>query len=134
MFEFLFAYNDLGILMLRFALGVIMAVHGYPKLFVDSKSYINFLKSLNIPLPNYLAYISGIAEFFGGISVIIGFLTQIAVFFITINMAVALWVNAFKFKKAFVGGYEFDLILLLTALALLFIGPGLYSIDWFLFR
>ncbi len=134
MFEFLFLYDDFGILVLRVVLGIIVAVHGYPKLFIDSEAHIRFLKSLNIPMPRYAAYLSAIAEFFGGISLIIGFLTQIAAVLIIINMAVALWVNAVKFRKKLIGGYELDLILLAGTFALLFIGPGFYSIDWFLFR
>lgn len=134
MFEFLFQYDDLGILLLRFALGIIMTVHGYPKLFGGGEAHMKFLKSLNLPMPRFAAYLSGIAEFFGGISLVIGFLTQIAAVLIAINMAVALWVNAVKFKKTLIGGYELDLVLLTGAISLLFIGPGFYSIDWFLLR
>lgn len=132
MLQFIVNYG-IAILILRVALGTIMAAHGFPKLFKDRNGTIDFFKKLAFPIPVFLATLVGIVEFFGGLSLILGFFTQIAAFLIFINMAVALGVNVIKFKKQLIGGYELDLILLLVSLSIMLLGPGSYSIDWFLF-
>ena len=69
----------------------------------------------------------GGVEFFGGIALIVGFATQLAAALVAVNMLVA--ISKVKFKQGLVNGYEFDLVLLVIALALLVLGPGAYALD-----
>ena len=129
-FPQLFAFDQLAPFILRLVLGIIFIVHGYPKLFKSFGQTVGFFESIGIKPAKFWVLIVGVAEFFGGIALLAGFLTQIAAALIAINMLVAtIYVKKIKFKKGLVDGYEFDLILLAAALALLFLGPGAFSID-----
>ena len=67
--------QPLALLVLRIVLGVIMIGHGYSKVFGGLSHHVQFVSSLG--LPGWLAYVSAVTEFFGGILVIAGLLTQV---------------------------------------------------------
>jgi|SRR3989344_6941910 len=129
-FPQLFAYEQLAPLILRLVLGIIFIAHGYPKLFKNFGATVDFFGSVGLKPAKFLVIIVAVSEFFGGIALVLGFLTQIAALLITMVMLVAMvYVKKIKFKKGLVDGYEFDLILFAAALALLFLGPGAFAID-----
>jgi putative oxidoreductase len=69
-------------------------------------------------------------EFFGGLLVLIGFLTPLAGLMITAVMAGAIaTVHMSKGFFAGNGGIEFPLMLLASGLALVFTGPGRFSVE-----
>ncbi len=119
------AQPDISLLILRIGLGIIFILHGWPKIKNPTG-----MKGMVGTLPSILA---AIAEFFGGLGILLGFLTQIAALGIFFNMLVALYFHKFKWKDVFIGkekfGYEYPFILCLVALALLLLGAGAYSID-----
>ena len=119
------AQPDISLLILRIGLGIIFILHGWPKIKNPTG-----MKGMVGTLPSILA---AIAEFFGGLGILLGFLTQIAALGIFFNMLVALYFHKFKWKDIFIGkekfGYEYPFILCLAALALLLLGAGAYSID-----
>lgn len=133
-------YLDLAPLILRVVVGITFVVHGYPKLFGESmggpKGVAGFFGQLGIPFPLFFAYVVGVTEFFGGISLILGFLTRIIALLLAMIMVVA--ISKVKFKTGFiskpleggmVGGYELDLVILGAALSLVFLGGGSLSLD-----
>lgn len=126
-FPALLTYKLLAPLILRVALGVIFIVHGYPKLFRQFNQTSKFFGSIGLKPAKFWVLAVGIVEFFGGIALVLGIFTQVAALFIAINMLGAIF--KVSGKKGFAGGYEFDLILLAAALALLFLGPGILSFD-----
>lgn len=128
-FPQLFAFSELAPFILRVVLGIIFVVHGYPKLFKAFSQTIKFFESIGIKPAKFWVLIVGISEFFGGIFLLTGFLTQISAGLIAIVRLVAIYVKVRKFKKGLIDGYEFDLILLAAALALILLGPGAFSID-----
>src|SRR5579871_7062163 len=79
---------------LRIILGVVFFAHGAQKLlgwfggygFTGTMGF--FTHTMHIPAP--LAFLAIVAEFFGGIGIILGFLTRIAAFGIAVNMLVAI--------------------------------------------
>ena len=75
------------------------------------------------------AYSSGIAEFCGGLALVLGFRTRLAAVLVMANLAVAIrkvhWQNGFYGS----GGAEFPAALWSSALALLLTGPGAFSVD-----
>ncbi len=107
-FPQLFFLEQIAPFILRLALGAIFVARGYRKLKGEEKSV--------------RARIIIAAELGGGILLIAGFLTQIAAIVIALDRIGALWKNKFQ-------NWEFDLTLLAVAVSLIFLGPGILSID-----
>jgi len=87
-------------------------------------------------IPPFLAFLAIAAEFFGGIGLILGFLTRIAAFGIFCNMLVAIFmVHAHSgFFMNWTGqqageGFEYHLLAIAICLALMIGGAGAPSID-----
>ncbi|MBI4143211.1 DoxX family protein [Candidatus Uhrbacteria bacterium] len=133
-FQSLLAYTDWGLAILRVAVGIIFVVHGIPKLFGPQPGISGFtawLKSMNVPLAGLFGTVVPLLEFFGGIALAIGFLTQPLALLFAINMLVASFLKKTKMGKGFTGdgGWEFDLVLLAASLLLLVSGAGVYALD-----
>ena len=79
---------------LRLVLGIVFFAHGAQKMlgwfggYGFSGTMGFFTSAMHIPAP--LAFLAIAAEFFGGIGLIVGFLTRIAAFGIAVNMLVAI--------------------------------------------
>src|SRR5580658_1371885 len=91
----LFATDDsIATSILRLALGVVFFAHGAQKMlgwfggfgFTGTMGF--FTRLMHIPAP--LAFFAIATEFFGGLGLILGFLTRIAAFGIGVNMVVAI--------------------------------------------
>ncbi|HEV2691163.1 MAG TPA: DoxX family protein [Bryobacteraceae bacterium] len=119
--------QPLALLVLRVVLGVVMIGHGYPKVFGGLSHHVQMVSGLG--LPGWLAYLSAVAELFGGIAVIAGLLTRLAAFTILIDMGVAIWKVHWKNGLLGNGGYQFPLALAAIAFALIFFGAGPIALD-----
>lgn len=123
---------DLGLLLIRLMLGVIGVYHGSGKLFglfggPGIKGFADILAGMKVPVPLVSAVCAGSAEFFGGLAIALGLFTRIGAVFFAFTMAVAIaLVHPDKFSGE--GGMEFPLTLAVVAVALIFTGPGRYSI------
>jgi putative oxidoreductase len=118
--------QPLALLVLRIVLGVIMIAHGYPKVTGIS----HFMQTVSgLGLPGWLAYLSAVAEFVGGILVLLGLITRCASFAILIDLGVAIW--KVHLKNGLLGdkGYQFPLALAAIAFALIFFGAGSMALD-----
>ena len=124
----------LGLLLLRLALASVMIVHGAQKLFgafggSGLTGTARYFGSLGIPAPEGVVWAVSIAEFGGGILLLIGLFTSVAAAAIAVVMAgaiaIAHWPNGFTGE----GGYEFPMMNLAVAVALVLTGPGRYSLD-----
>lgn len=114
--------HDLGMLLLRLAVGVVFVAHGWAK-FADMTNTIAFFGQLGMPA--ILAYLVAAVELVGGLALIAGLYTDLAALLLGIVMVVALvYVKMVTLKVGLVGGYEYDLVLLASLLALIFVGPG----------
>ena len=133
MFQSLFGLIDLSIaaLLIRLGLGGIFAIHGYPKLKNPGASG-QWLKSMGIP--SGFGLFAGVVELFGGIALILGIFTPIIAVLSALWMLSTTWLAATKIKKKFVGGWEFDIALMILALALALIGGGIFSLDRLILR
>src|SRR3989338_3429222 len=127
LFPDLFVFEQFAPLILRLVFGAVFIVHGYPKLFTQFAETAQFFEAVNIRPAKFLVFVVGIVEFFGGIFLVAGFLTQLVAALIAIDMMVAIW--KVKFRQGFFGGYEFDLALLAMAVSLILLGPGKFSLD-----
>lgn len=152
------AKRDLGLLALRVGAGLTLMAHGYPKLFggpdqappaatkvlgpnfppaVESggpAAFAGVLESMGVPQPQVAAVLSGIAEFGGGLALVLGLFTPQAGVLAAANMAIASrkahWDQGFFGP----GGYEFAALLGLVAGSLALTGPGAISLDHLLKR
>ena len=72
--------------------------------------------------------IVAVVEFFGGLLLISGLLTSAAAFVLAIEMAVA---TIWKIKRGqkLAGGFELDLLLVVSLLTIATLGGGIYSLD-----
>jgi putative oxidoreductase len=125
---------------LRLVLGAVFFAHGAQKMlgwfggfgFAGTMDF--FTGMAHIPAP--LAFLAIAAEFFGGIGLILGFLTRIAAFGIGVNMLVAILMVhlPFGFFMNWTGtqkgeGFEFHLLVLAIVAYLMIRGAGAFSVD-----
>jgi putative oxidoreductase len=130
--------QNISSLVLRIGVGVILAAHGAQKLFGWFGGYGlegtgQWMASIGLE-PGYLmALLAGSAEFFGGIALIIGFLTRPAAIVSAFTMLVAMfsvhWANGFFLSN---GGIEFALALALASVTIALQGAGKISVDGFI--
>ncbi len=120
---------DAGLLILRLFLGLVMIYHGSPKLFKPAMrgQVIGGMKSMGVPVG--LTVIASLIEFLGGLGLVLGLLTQLAAFFIFVEMIGTTVLSKRKMGRKFMGGYELDVAYFAVGLALVFLGPGALSID-----
>ena len=140
------AGDSLALMMLRVPLGIIFIAHGSQKLLGLfgghglTATFRTFEEKMGIP--PVFTFLAIIAEFGGGIGVLLGFLTRLSGLGIAAVMAVAIWkvhlVNGF-FMNWFMTpgkghGIEYNLALLGMAMALALKGGGPWSVDRFLWK
>ena len=119
--------QPLALQVMRLALGAIIVVNGYHKVFGGLHHHVQFVSSLG--LPGWTAYLSSFAEFFGGILVLIGLFTRAAALAICIDLAVAIAKVHLHNGLTGNGGFEFPLALATLAFALIFLGSGPIALD-----
>jgi putative oxidoreductase len=137
----LFATDDsVSVAALRVVLGIVFFAHGAQKMlgwfggFGFSGTMGFFTGTMHIAAP--LAVLAIVAEFFGSLGLILGFLTRIAALGIATNMIVAFFMvhRAFGFFMNWTGmqkgeGFEFHLLVLAIAGFLVVRGAGAFSVD-----
>ena len=116
----------LGIL--RVVLGGIFIAHGAQKLFVFGLAGVGgAFGQMGVPLPGVIGPAIAFLEFFGGIAVVLGLFTRPIALLLAVDMLGAILLV--QISKGLIGGYELELLLLGTALALAVAGAGEYSVD-----
>ena len=119
-----FSFN-LATLLLRFALGILMIVHGYDKLVHFNAYKLTFFNFLHLGQTVSLS-LSIFAEFFCALFLMIGLFTRLTVIPLIINMIVAVF---FVHNSDFFGQGERATLFLAGYFALLLVGPGKASVD-----
>ena len=119
--------QPLALLVMRLALGAVMFVHGYHKVFGGLHHHAQFVASLG--LPAWTAYVSSFTEFLGGLLILLGLFTRVAAFAVCIDLAVAIVKVHLHNGLIGNGGYELPLALAALAFALIFLGAGPIAFD-----
>ncbi len=120
-----------GALLIRLILGSVMFAHGAQKVlgWWGGKGMDATLAGMGQKFPEILVYAASFSELIGGALLIIGLLTRPSALFVAVTMFVA---SAQHLSGGFFAsnkGMEFPLTLAVMALAVVFLGPGKYSID-----
>jgi len=120
--------TNIGLLVLRLAIGVFMIHHGHEKLADPQQFADTYVASLHLPFPLFFAYVAGFSELIGTWLLILGLLTPLGALAITGTMTVA---ATHHILTAGLNIYVLELVALYLggSLALLLIGPGRFSFD-----
>ena len=137
----LFRTSDDRILtLLRLVLGVVFFAHGGQKVlgWFGGYGFTATMKTFTGPMhiPALFAFLAIMAEFLGGLGLILGLLGRIAAFGIAIDMAVAVAMvhQHFGFFMNWAGnqrgeGFEYHLLAIAIAVAVAIRGSGAFSLD-----
>ena len=119
--------GDWGLLALRIGVGVTFLVHGRQK-----RAMWKMQPSAQLPAGTLtLLRVLSIAEPLGGLATLVGLLTQVAAAGFILVMLGAIRLKITQLHKGFSGdgGWEFEFMLLVGAIALLFLGAGRFALD-----
>ena len=123
--------DDIGKLLLRLTLGVLILLHGIGKLTGDISYIGRMLQSAG--LPGYLGYGVYIGEVLAPLLVILGWYSRVGALLIAINMVFAVVLahqsDIFSLTRSGAWALELQALFLVTAVALLLMGPGRISIN-----
>jgi putative oxidoreductase len=120
--------GSVAVLLLRLVMGVALLFHGWGKI----QNPFHWLdKAPNAP-PGFLQALAALAEFGGGIGLLLGLLTPLCAIGILCTMAYAVATHVLRgdpFVSKGGGAYELALVYFTISVALLLLGPGRYSVD-----
>ena len=128
---------DTGLLILRLVLGLTLAAHGLNKFFGGGRipGTARWFESIGMKPGTLHARIAALTETSAGIGLAAGLLTPIPAAGFVALMLVAAWTvhrpNGFFIVKE---GWEYNLVLALSAVAVATIGAGRFSLDWLIFK
>lgn len=130
-FENLSNYKNFGLLIIRIGLGVMFIYHGVPKLSGGPEHWEKLggaMKVVGISYaPAFWGFMAAITETFGGLLLMIGLAFRPVCILLVINLIVAALMHFSK--GAGLEGAAHAIEDAIMFLGLIFIGPGLYSID-----
>lgn len=113
---------DVGLLLIRLGLAAVFIVHGWMKL-SNMDATVGFFATLGLSAA--IAWIVTLFEFVGGVMMLLGTYVCVAGAMLALVMIGA--IATVKGGMGFVGGYEFDAMLLLAAVGVALAGPGKYN-------
>lgn len=128
--------GDVAVLMLRVALGGMLAAHGYHKIFLGGRLAGNAQWFENLGMrPGWLhVRFAAASEIAAGIAMATGFLTTLAAAVFVALMVVAFWTvhrrNGFFVMTS---GWEYNFLIAVAAIAIAGLGAGRVSVEQLLF-
>jgi putative oxidoreductase len=129
------AYN-VGLLILRLVLGLTLAAHGLNKFFGGGRipGTARWFESIGMKPGKFHAAVAATTEVSAGLGLAAGLLTPIPAAGFVSLMLVAAWTvhrpNGFFIVKE---GWEYNLVLAVSAVVVATLGAGKYSLDWLIF-
>ncbi len=128
-------FADLGVFVLRLAVGAVFLAHGAQKAFgafggPGLAGTAGFLGSLGLRPARLWAVVAAGGELLAGALFVTGLLTPLAALLAVATMGVAI-AKVHGPKGFFIqnGGYEYNVVLAVAAVAVATIGPGAWSLD-----
>lgn len=127
------ARRELGLAILRVAVGVVFLSHGAPKLVGGVGGLAGMLDGFGFPAPYAWAWFVAGLEFFGGILLLVGLLVTPVSLLLAVEMAVGMVLvhapNGWYVVGPGTGGVEFNVALIAALAALALAGPGAAAVD-----
>ena len=125
---------DFGLLLIRGAVGFVLAAHGAQKLFGWFGGYglrptASFMATTGLKPGLFWASLAGLSEFGGGVLLALGWFNPLGALGVVAAMATAIILVHWGHFFANNNGMEFPLVLGLAALGVAVAGPGSYSLD-----
>jgi len=128
-------FANVALLALRLTLGAVFLGHGAQKAFgafggPGFAAASGFIGSLGLRPARFWTALAVGGELLAGLLFLLGLLTPVAGLLVLGTMAVAI-AKVHGPKGFFVqnGGYEYNLVLIIAALAVALVGPGAFSLD-----
>ena len=125
----LHSLSDIGLVVLRFVLAAIFWVHGRQK---SAMWHMQPSDKMPKGMLGILRFLS-VAEPLGAVALVVGFATPLAALCYSVIMVGAIKMKVMRWKIPFMAqnatGWEFDLLILVAMIALIFVGAGAYSVD-----
>jgi len=124
---------DVGILILRISVGIVMVAHGLPKIFWKRELFNKkWKKEYGFPLGSVI--ITGIVQVAGGLAIIVGIFTQLSSLILALNMLVATYVSIWKHNEPFLStpegkGWDVNFLLVGALISLVLLGGGAWSLG-----
>ncbi len=124
-------YRDLGLLVLRAGIGIMMTLHGWPKLAGGLPAWEKLGQAMSHVginfFPGFWGFSCAMVETIGGVLLIIGFCFRPVTILLTLNFIVAT-VLLYKTSGVFLD-WSRPAEMLILFFSLIFIGAGKYSVD-----
>lgn len=119
--------NSIGLLWLRLLAGTGIAYHGYGKVFGgDIAGFAEHVAGMGFPFPLVFAWGAALAEFLGGVFIVLGLVTHAAAAAVFVTMGVAAFIahaqDPLKVKELALAYWAMSGTLILT-------GAGYFSLD-----
>jgi len=132
--------DDIALFLLRVLLGLVFLPHGAQKVlgWFGGHGFSATMTSftVNLGIPAFFAFLAILAESLGAAALVAGFLTRVAAFGLACNMVVAVFMLHLKngFFMNWFGnqkgeGFEYHILVVAIALALMIRGGGKWSVD-----
>ena len=132
--------NDIGLLILRVSLGIIFIAHGFLKVFTFGIPHgMEVFAGHSVwgyhIIPGWFIVPSAFIEWVGGIMLVLGYRTQLALPFLA---AVALGAGAVHFENGWNytsrrdGGWEYGIFLFICCIVLYLVGSGKHTLKSFM--
>lgn len=129
-------FHDVGLLILRLVLGVTLAAHGLNKFFGGGRipGTARWFESIGMKPGKFHATVAATTETAAGLGLAAGLLTPIPAAGFVSLMLVAAWTvhraNGFFIVKE---GWEYNLVLAVSAVVVATLGAGKLSLDYLIF-
>ncbi|HYB39440.1 MAG TPA: DoxX family protein [Mycobacterium sp.] len=127
---------DIGLLILRLVLGLTLAAHGYNKFFGGGRipGTARWFESIGMKPGTFHATVAATAEITAGLGLAAGLLTPIpAAGFVSLMLVAAWTVHRPHGFFIFNEGWEYVMVLAVSAVAVATAGAGRLSLDWLIF-
>lgn len=132
--------QDLGLLVLRVAVGVLLVVHGLQKMFglwggSGLAGFRDYLSGVGFQHADILSYVAAGGQIAAGVLLVLGLFTPVAAagalaYLVNAVLAEAIDAhNQARLSSFLTDGHEYEVILLAVVAAIVLIGPGRYGLD-----
>ncbi len=127
-FPILFSYALVVPFVFRLIVGLTFLWFGFLKLTRERKSKTEMFESVGMRPADLYLWLVAILEILAGLTLVLGFLTQLAALILSIVTLAAILIK-YRQPAAIASSFGFLCLLFAVSLSLLFLGPGFYAFD-----